>query len=187
MKLILLRHGEVETGFQHCYNGHNLISLSDKGKSQASTLAPLLQTFNFDAMYCSDLPRCVQTMDQIKKETGYIDIIYTAALREKSWGRHEGLSFEQICQLDNLHYENFIQWINVLDGQAIDDYNKQIKAFFTELSLLSYQHVLIVTHAGVIRTLLHLLQGITLEEAFSIALPYGNYLELAIEKTDFID
>lgn len=187
MKLILVRHGEVEAGFQHCYNGHNLISLSNKGKSQAFELGKQLRVFNFDAVYCSDLPRCVQTMEQIKKKSAVVNVIYTALLREKSWGRHEGLSFEQICKLDSLHYENFLQWINALDGQSIEDYNKQVKQFFCELSVSDNPHVLIVTHAGVIRTLLHLLQKKTVGEAFSTVLPYGSYLELVIEKTDLID
>lgn len=187
MKLTLVRHGEVEAGFQHCYNGHNLISLSNKGKSQAFELGKQLKGFHFDAVYCSDLPRCVQTMQQIKKERVDFEVIYTASLREKSWGRHEGLSFEQICKLDNLYYKDFLQWINALDGQKIEDYNKQIKQFFQELTVSADQHVLIVTHAGVIRTLLQLLQKITVEEAFSTVLPYGSYLELAIEKIDFTD
>ena len=106
-------------------------------------------------------------------------IIYTQALREKSWGKHEGMTFDAITKRDGLIYQDFLQWINALDGEPYDDYIERIKTFFTTtLPLTPYNNVLVVTHAGVIRVLMHLLQKIPLEEAFSINFPYSAYTTL---------
>ncbi len=108
-----------------------------------------------------------------------IPTIFTKDLREKSWGRHEGMTFDAIVKHDGLIYENFEQWINALDGEPYDAYIERIRHFFTQtLPQTGYNSVLVVTHAGVIRVLMHLLQDISLQEAFSIDFPYSAYTTL---------
>ncbi len=181
MTITLVRHGEVEEAFLHCYNGHNDIGLSPNGKAQAQTLAHRLEGNTFDAVYCSDLKRCRETLSPIIQNSA-VDIqslYYTPQLREKSWGRHEGMSFNTIVEKEGLVYENFLQWINALDGEPVETYIERINAFFTrELPRTPYENVLVVTHAGVIRSLMHLLQKVPLEEAFGLYFPYGAYTTL---------
>jgi alpha-ribazole phosphatase len=175
MIITLVRHGEVEEAYQRCYNGHNNIGLSLKGKEEAALLANCFHDRSFDAVYCSDLKRCRQTIEPFTQNS----IVYTPLLREKSWGRHEGMGFEAIVERDGLEYKSFEQWITALDGEPYDAYIERIKHFFTEhLPQQSQENVLVVTHAGVIRVLMHLLQNITLEDAFSVNFPYSAYTTL---------
>ncbi len=188
MMITLVRHGEVETPYQRCYNGHNDIGLSPQGKEQAQRLADHFRNSAFDAVYCSDLRRCRETLSPIIQNSKLTiqNLDYTPKLREKSWGRHEGMTFEAIAERDGLKYENFLQWINALDGEPYDAYIQRIKAFFIrELPLTPYNNVLAVTHAGVIRVLMHLLQGITLQEAFSVDFPYSAYTMLNTSTWEF--
>jgi len=188
MIVTLVRHGEVEAAYRRCYNGHNDIGLSPQGKEQAQTLARRLEDHVFDAVFCSDLRRCRETLEPIIEErrlqTG--DVIYTPKLREKSWGRHEGMSFDAIVEEEALKYEGFLQWITALDGEPYDAYISRIEAFFTrELPQQTYEKVLVVTHAGVIRVLMHLLQNISLEAAFSVDFPYSAYTVLDTSNWEF--
>lgn len=108
-----------------------------------------------------------------------IPTLLTKELREKSWGRHEGMTFDAIVERDGLIYKHFEQWINALDGEPYDAYIERIQHFFTQtLPQTGYNSVLVVTHAGVIRVLMHILKEITLEEAFSIDFPYSAYTTL---------
>jgi len=188
MMITLVRHGEVETAYRRCYNGHNDISLSPKGREQAKALGRRLEGHTFDAVYCSDLRRCRETLEPII-QTLYMSIanpVYTPKLREKSWGRHEGMTFDAIVEREGLVYEDFLQWINALDGEPYDAYIDRIHAFFTrELTLTPYNSVLVVTHAGVIRVLMHLLQDISLEAAFSVDFPYSAYTTLDTSNWEF--
>ncbi len=188
MTITLVRHGEVEAAYQRCYNGHNDIALSPKGVAEAQRLGNYFQNSAFDAIYCSDLKRCRQTLTPIIQNSKFSiqNLNYTPKLREKSWGRHEGKSFDTIVSEEGLKYVDFLQWINALDGEPYDLYIERIAAFFTrELPLTPYNNLLVVTHAGVIRVLMHLLQKISLEEAFSVDFPYGAYTTLNTSTWEF--
>jgi len=176
MKLTLVRHAEVEEKYHKKYNGHNKIALSTKGKVQAKELCKRLNDLEFDSIYCSDLPRAKETIKYFKHKE---QIVYTNRLREKSWGKHEGLSFDEIIAQGEIKYENFLQWIDALDGEDYEKYVSRIKEFFLVfLPSINKDNILIVTHAGVIRVLLSILKKIKLEDAFSIKIDYG---ELIIE------
>lgn len=81
----------------------------------------------FDAVFCSDLRR---TKETLKHSLHVNNAIYTDKLREKSWGRHEGLSFDEIIAEGEIEYIEFLQWIEALDGEPYKDYVKRIEEFF---------------------------------------------------------
>ena len=177
MNLTLVRHGEVIKEYQGKYNGHLDIALSDKGKEQAKELAKTLQISQFDMFYCSSLLRARETIAAFDTKP-----IFSDRLREKSWGRHEGKGFSEI-EAEGIHYENFEQWINALDGEDMHKYIADLREYFYETILKQDAHnILIVTHAGVIKTLLHIVYNISLEEAFAKELPYASYITLDTTK-----
>lgn len=174
MKITLVRHAEVEEKYLGCYNGHIDIGLSSKGYADAKELKKHFKASEFDAIFCSDLRRAKETLKQ------FIDsdsVIYTKELREKSWGEHEGMSFDEITSTTNLNYVNFEQWTDALGGEEIAKFTSRVEKFFFEyLPTLKKDNVLVITHSGVIKTYMHLLKGISLEEAFSISIPYASFV-----------
>jgi broad specificity phosphatase PhoE len=184
MKITLVRHAEVDEKYIGCYNGHNDIGLSSKGRIQAKALSQKLSTYRYDAVFCSDLRRAKET---IKEFSHLKDIIYTDKLREKSWGKHEGLSFDEIIAQNEIKYINFLQWIKALDGEPYEEYVKRIENFFMHyLPSIKKENILIVTHAGVIRTLMSIVQNTTLEEAFSNKVDHGSFIIYDTKTGDFI-
>ena len=174
MRLTLVRHTQVIEEYHGKYNGHNNIGLSPKGAAQAKELCAKLNTLEFDSIFCSDLSRAKETIKDLRQET---KIVYTDRLREKSWGKHEGLSFDEIIAQDEIKYVNFLQWIDALDGEDYKDYISRIKEFFlVYLPSLNKDNILIITHAGVIRVLLSIIKDISLENAFSIKIDYGDLI-----------
>ncbi len=174
MKITLIRHAEVEERYIGCFNGHIDIELSNKGKKEARILAHTYANDEFDAVFCSDLKRARQTLKYFSHAK---DAVYTEKLREKSLGEHEGKKFEEL----GIKYENFGQFINSLDGERFDDFTSRVKEFFYDyLPTLQKENVLIITHAGVIRTLLCFYQKISIEKAFSIDIPYGSITRIKI-------
>jgi len=177
MTLTLVRHAEVQSEFLGKYNGHIDIPLSKHGKNQAKELAKKLDTLAFDKVYSSDLLRCKETLEAFELEN---DVIYTSALREKSWGKHEGKSFAEI-ESSGIKYENFSQWIEALDGERVEDFVKRVEYFFYDIVLKQKsEHILVVTHSGVIKTFLSIHSKISLEEAFSQKLDYAEFIKLII-------
>jgi alpha-ribazole phosphatase len=181
--LTLVRHGAVEERYAGCYNGHLDMGLSEAGREQARRLAEHFAGEGFDAVYCSDLRRARQTLKLFDLN---VPPRYTEALREKSWGRHEGKSFEAIVAMEGTAYETFEQWLGVLDGEPFDRYLERLRAFFEEeLFVQPCEKVLVMTHAGVIRGLFSLFGGMGLEEAFGVALPHGSFVTYDSEARRF--
>ena len=173
MKITLVRHGEVENRYQNCYNGHIDISLSQDGHIQAKKLAQSLKDEKYDMIFCSDLKRAKQTLSYFKNTK---NTIYTDRLREKSWGKYEGMSFDEIISQGEVEYKNFLQWIKVLDGEDYDSFKKKIKEFFlVYLPMQKKENILIVTHGGVIKTLISIIENISIEEAFCSKIAHGSY------------
>jgi len=176
MTITLVRHGEVDNKYLGAYNGHIDIGLSEYGYKQALELAKHFKEQNFDACFCSDLVRARETLKPFNIKT-----IYTSKLREKSWGRHEGMTYDEIVEQDGVEYESFEQWLNLLDGEDYLDFIERVRLFFyEELPAKGYKNILVMTHAGVIRVLHHLHKGIPLEEAFAMDFPYATYAMLSL-------
>ncbi|WP_304545091.1 histidine phosphatase family protein [Sulfurimonas microaerophilic] len=178
MNLVLVRHSEVLEEYQGKYNGHIDIPLSKKGLEDAKALGRQLQHYNFDAVYCSDLTRAKETLAQFALP---LKPLYTKELREKSWGKHEGMSFEEI-EASGIKYTTFSEWVEQLDGERVTEFTDRIENFF--LSYLKEQKdlktVLIVTHSGVIKTLLQIINAQTLEESFSKPIRYSSVTEILL-------
>jgi len=183
MKITLVRHAEVIEEYQGKYNGHIDIPLSSNGKKQAKELADELQEIKFDKIYCSDLLRARETLSAFDYK---VEPTYSKNLREKSWGRHEGKSFNEI-QDEGIKYNDFQQWISSLDGEDIHLYKSKIKEYFYKtIFKLHCNNVLIITHSGVIKTLISIIKNISLEESFAITLPYASDIVLDTTNMTFI-
>jgi len=172
MRLTLVRHSEVQEPYIGCYNGHKDVGLSDKGYADAKKLKKYFQNSSFDAIYCSDL---IRTRESLKQFINADNVIYTNELREKSWGKHEGLSFDEIIAQGEIKYIDFEQWIDALDGESVESYTKRIKKFLFEyIPSLNKENILLVTHSGVIKTFIASVKEISLQEAFSYKVPYSG-------------
>ena len=172
MMLYLARHGEVEEGYQGCYNGWIDVALSSKGNKEAKTLAKCLTHVEFDMVYCSDLSRC-------KESIAYFDlnrVVYDMMLREKSWGECEGLGYDAICRKLGINYVSFSQWLEDLGGEGLKTFKARIASIFFEKIISSGgEKVLVMTHGGVIRTILSIVTGESIEACFELAIPTASY------------
>ena len=176
MLITLVRHAEVDERYIGCYNGHIDIGLSRHGQEQAKALAQYFENNRFDAVYCSDLIRARDTLAPIPIS---VTPNFTNQLREQAWGRHEGKTFDEIRMMENQGYESFDQWLGLLDGEDMQTYIERVKRFFIDfLPAQGYENVLVVTHAGVVRSLMSILRKIPIEEAFGIQFGYANCLML---------
>jgi broad specificity phosphatase PhoE len=96
-------------------------------------------------------------------------------------GNHEGLGFDEIIAEGEVEYIDFLQWIQALDGEPHKEYAKRVEEFFFKfLPSLEKENILVVTHAGVIRVLLSIINKIELEEAFAIKVENGSLTRVEI-------
>ena len=96
-RVLLVRHGQSQGNAERRFGGHSATPLSLLGRTQAETTARALSNEGIDAIYSSDLLRAVETARPLAELTG-LEIRTTDALRERSVGLMEGLTFEEAAE-----------------------------------------------------------------------------------------
>lgn len=95
--VVIIRHGQSRGNAEGRFGGHTDTPLSSRGRRQAEATAKALASEKFSAIYTSDLPRAIQTASPLARLTG-VQLETTDALRERSVGVMEGLTFEEAAE-----------------------------------------------------------------------------------------
>lgn len=172
----LMRHGEVANGGEKRYNGHIDVDITQKGVEQMHRLAGLLDGKSLSAVYSSDLIRSRKGAEIISRRVG---ISYTPlrALRERSVGKWEGLTVEEI---KTRYPEEYAVWRADLlnyrppDGECLLDLKHRILPVYKGL-VDSHQgkEIGMLLHGGVNRVILAEAFGMDLMNLFRIDQSFG--------------
>jgi len=170
-RIYLVRHGQptLPDGTWR-FVGQSDPPLSPCGVSQAHALAQQVAAVHFDAVYSSDLQRCVMTAAIVSKDTGP-DIQELPELREIDIGRWEGMSLEEVKHRYPSKYaerEHDLVGFVFPGGESFRDLLARVLPPFSRIMDSDAQDTLVVSHKGVNRVLLAHLLGMPLEELFSI-------------------
>ena len=95
MKFFLVRHGETEWNKLGRFQGHQDISLNERGLAQAKETAKAAASWGHSAIYSSPLIRTVQVADEIAKVTP-MPVSNQPGLKELSLGDLEGVTGEEM-------------------------------------------------------------------------------------------
>ncbi len=165
-RLILIRHGETLWNRATRIQGHTDIPLSPLGLSQAERLAQALADEPLAAIYASDLSRARQTADALARMQG-LPVQLDAGLRERAFGRFEGLSWAQISEE---YPEDAERWrrrepdFEVGGGESLTTFSARcIAAARRAAAAHPGQAIALVAHGGVLDCLYRAATRVTLE------------------------
>ena len=164
-RILFIRHGQTDWNQQARCQGHIDIPLNETGHQQAADAAQRLVTIesNVAAIYSSDLTRALQTAAPIAAQYG-LEIVANQNLREAHQGEAQGLYRQEIKErfgeererLNALYPDLHERW-NYADIPGSETRNQLLGRLLPTLEIYAHQHegktIVIVTHAGVIRTL----------------------------------
>ena len=186
-RLIVVRHAESAFNLQNRIQGHQDSRLTLKGLKQARRLADRIRHFHIDKVYSSDLGRAYSTTVEIMCHLPRVRIIRDAQLREILLGDWEGMTPEEV---DNLYERGFEKWLKKPSACVIPNAEKvtHFRRRVTErVRRIVHQNkgktVLIVTHGGVITSLLadwlkadfdRVLQGLHIENTSLTFVEFGS-------------
>ncbi|MGH9930010.1 MAG: histidine phosphatase family protein, partial [Pyrinomonadaceae bacterium] len=106
--VVIIRHGQSQGNAEGRFGGHTDTPLSPRGTNQAQATAKALASEGFSAIYSSDLPRAIATASPLAKLTG-VPLETTDALRERSVGVMEGLTFEEAAEQHPEQYQALLR------------------------------------------------------------------------------
>ncbi len=96
--LIFVRHGQSETNLSQVFTGQSNIHLTPLGWEQAErTAAYLKANYAVDAVYSSDLIRCLETAQPTLEAFG-LPVIPEPGMREIDVGLWEGIPYREIAE-----------------------------------------------------------------------------------------
>ncbi len=179
-KIVLMRHGTVDHCWRNTFLGATDVGLSGEGRALVARIAQRIPLGAFSQILCSDLLRSRQTAESIADVLG-IGFVVERRFREIDMGKWDGKRRSEVKRAypaeyrrrgHNLwHYrcsgskESFAL-VASRAGYAIQDYLK------------NNENYLIITHAGVMRSLMCLYSGKALRAVMRYPCGYGEMLLL---------
>ncbi|RME62810.1 MAG: alpha-ribazole phosphatase, partial [Nitrospirae bacterium] len=172
--LYLIRHGKTEGSDDRKYKGHIDVPLSEEGLKQARQLGQFFKSagIQVSGIYSSDLTRALETAETIKKVLGIEEVFIEPKLRERNFGKWEGLTFEEITKK---WPQDFQSWrkdpvrFHPPDGESTLEVKQRVMAALNEIIRKhAGGSVLVVAHGGVNRVALCEFMGIDLRNIFRI-------------------
>ncbi len=170
--ILLIRHPETDLAGTFC--GHSDPPINRAGEAQLSSLLQGLQDEPLDAVYSSDLQRA-QTLAQALAASHQIPCITLPALREIYFGDWETRSWAQI---ERQNPPEAAAWLSnyphqpAPGGEALATFETRVLTELDRIFASPYERIAIVTHAGVIRTILTARCNFKEEEARTLTKAY---------------
>jgi alpha-ribazole phosphatase len=168
-ELLFIRHAETDMAGAFC--GHSDPELNTPGRAQLGELINRLRMEKIAVVYTSDLRRAHTTGMAIAEAFG-VGCHIRPALREINFGQWEGLTWKEIERRDDAYSRRWLAEYPRLpapDGESLPEFERRV---LDEVKFLSLEaaaadcRIAVVTHAGVLRTVLRALHGCSEDNAW---------------------
>ncbi|HID69819.1 MAG TPA: histidine phosphatase family protein [Desulfobacterales bacterium] len=177
-RLVLLRHGN--TGYPGRYIGAKDVPLSSDGFSQIGKLKSIFQNLHFDSIYSSPMIRCRQSGEILFDGQ---PVFFDDDLKEIDFGRWEGLQFDEIVEDDPELVKEWADWNSNFcfpEGERIDHFIKRVHRAGARIKETSGENVLLITHGGVIRTLICFFLNLDPKDYLMFQVQKGKYTTMEL-------
>lgn len=171
MNLTAIRHTSVDVPSGICY-GISDVSVANSFPEEVAQIQAQLGDRQFDRIYSSPLKRCTQLASVLfLKEK----LILDDRLRELNFGDWEMQAWDSVFNSSEgkAWFQDYAH-ASCPNGESFAELVARVKSFLDELEPIENERIAIITHAGVIRALMVLLQQKSAEEAFNTPLKYGQ-------------
>ncbi len=175
----LLRHGEVDGG--EVFRGSTDDLLTDAGWQQMQ--AAIDGEAGWDVILSSPLQRCCEFAESLANEED-LSLHINEQLQEIHFGDWEGCSPDEILESDEITLQNWWQSPTKETpprGEDFQDFRSRVLKSFNQITKkYEGEHILLVTHAGVIRLILMDILGMQDENLFRLNVAHASFSRVRI-------
>jgi alpha-ribazole phosphatase len=172
-QLVLVRHGRIEANHVGRLIGSTDVSLDISGESQAKSIARRVMRWSPQMCFCSPMQRCRQTAaivapdlpPQIDPELCEIDFGHWETKTFAEAAAHDPATIERWAAFD----DDFV----FPGGESVGHFLHRVHAAAHRLIQTDAETILVVTHGGVIRTMLCHLLGLEPRRYLAFDVPYA--------------
>jgi len=173
VRFIGLRHGQSTYNLLHLCNDDPArgVRLTEMGVQQAREAIPLLQAFALSAVYCSPLPRTVQTAEIVNAGLGLPLMIEPALADIRSGFDGEPVAdYMAAIAHDPLH-------ARVNGGESVQDHFERVSACLDRFVAQGLDGLLLVAHEETLRVFKAWSEGLSANQVINLpflnCVPYG--------------
>ncbi len=181
----LMRHGEVTPGL--CLGSTYDPPLTNVGWSQMRGVLAWVQP-PWDGVVSSPLIRCASFAEELAEHYG-LPLRLEPRLRELGFGAWEGRSWSDLYRHEGeklLEFQRSPRFNPAPGGEDYQDFEARVTDFWRDLLQHSHgEHWLVVTHAGVIRSILRIVLGFPEQRLFSLHVPHAGLTRIHQKGEDF--
>jgi alpha-ribazole phosphatase len=182
-EILFIRHAETDMAGTFC--GHSDPELNPRGRVQLAELIDRLRVENFGAVYSSDLRRALATGMAVAEAFG-VDCRVRPALREIDFGQWECLTWQEIEKRGENYARRWLaEYPNppAPGGESFRDFERRVVdevKFLSKEVEVEGRGIAVVTHAGVLRTVLCTFHGRAEEVAWEQTRSYCSIVRHTI-------
>ena len=175
-KIDLLRHGELKAKGIFCASPDE--PLSEQGWQD---LYKTTHGKKWEVIISSDFLRCHSFAKKLAEERS-VELSVSKQFQEMDFGRWMGLSTKVIWQEEHKQLSKL--WSNpdsfiAPDGESLKNFNKRVaEGLHAQLKLHQGKSILIITHSGVIRSILTMALNISNQSALKFNIDYAQLTRL---------
>ena len=175
MEIILVRHTtpNIEKGI--CYGQSDLELADTYTKEIIAVLQQLPNNLQDYECYSSPLQRCKLLAQKISNT-----VIFDDRLKELNFGDWELKNWNDIDRIPLDKWMNNFVTEPTLNGESYIELHQRTTDFITEVYQQKKQKIILVTHAGVIRSIYSYIHKKDLVNSFDLKLKYGEILTLTL-------
>ncbi|NUN11829.1 histidine phosphatase family protein [Candidatus Micrarchaeota archaeon] len=142
-RLFVVRHARSTGNDARVYEGWNGGSLTRKGVQQARKLGKFFRDIPLDVVYCSDLLRAKQTLEEMNLG---LKTVFDPRLRERDYGIHNGEPYGFMGE--NTSFDDFYlnYRLKPKNGESLIEVRKRVVSFFNFVEKQKHETALVVTH-----------------------------------------
>jgi broad specificity phosphatase PhoE len=165
MELVCVRHGRTAWNADRRFQGQTDIPLDAEGLAQAQALGSYLLPESFDVVVASDLTRARTTAEALCAGRDDMRVELEPSLREMHFGVWEGLTWTEIIErwpeLSD-RYETSPRQYTPEGGETWEALCARVDTVLRRITarLQPDGRALIVSHAGVMHAILHVIHGV---------------------------
>ncbi|HID02728.1 MAG TPA: histidine phosphatase family protein [Desulfobacterales bacterium] len=161
--LALLRHGKTMWNEEGRIQGRKDSPLSKKGRLQVHEWGKFIGKYTIDHIVASDLGRVRETVAIIQQYCNPVPVKWNKELREQAWGQWEGKTFHELKnqQPEELATQIRAGWdFRPPGGESRKEVLQRALPVIKDI-LQNYpgKRILIVSHEGIVKSLLYHLAG----------------------------
>lgn len=170
-RLYLVRHGQVEGHEEKRYNGQSDVALTELGRQQMDRMCEILGQCPLEAVYSSDLSRCLYGAEQLAAKLR-IPVRSDAALRELDCGDWQGRPWSELQAEFPAEWRARLQDVvhyRFPGGESFADAAQRVRPVVRNLiDRHTGQEIALFGHGGLNRILLLDAMAVPLVSAFRI-------------------